>query len=84
MGDRKDVTADTVDENQIHSEEYILQCGQIHFTIWTNTFYNFDKYILQSREKAEKRCHVVEDRKDVTSDAVDEKKRATSCNQRKS
>ena len=53
MGDRKDVTADTVDENQIHSEEYILRCGQIHFTIWTNTFYNFDKYILQSREKAE-------------------------------
>ena len=25
----------------------LLQFGQIHFTIWTNTFYNLDKYFLQ-------------------------------------
>ena len=25
----------------------MLQLGQIHFTIWTNTFYNLDKCILQ-------------------------------------
>ena len=24
----------------------LLQFGQIHFMIWTNTFYNFDKYNL--------------------------------------
>ena len=27
-------------------DKYILQRGQIYFTIWTNTFYNLDKYIL--------------------------------------
>ena len=25
--------------------KYILQFGQIHFTIWTNTFHDLDKYI---------------------------------------
>ena len=25
-------------------DKYILQFGQIHFAIWTNTFSNFDKY----------------------------------------
>ena len=27
--------------------KYIWQCGQIHLTIWTNTFNNLDKYIWQ-------------------------------------
>ena len=29
-------------------DKYILQFGQIHFAIWTNTFCNLDKHILLS------------------------------------
>ena len=30
--------------------KYILQFGKIHLSIWTNTFVNLDKYILQSEQ----------------------------------
>ena len=34
----------------VNLDKYILQFGQIHFTIYTNTFYNWDKYSLQFRQ----------------------------------
>ena len=30
----------------LNLEKYVLRFGQIHFVIWTNTFYNSDKYIF--------------------------------------
>ena len=30
--------------------DFLLQLGQMHFEIWTNTFWNSDKYILKFRE----------------------------------
>ena len=43
MEEKRDVTAKT---NTFRDPDiYSLQYGKIHFTIWTNMFYNRDKYI---------------------------------------
>ena len=31
---------------QVNQFDNLIQFGQIHFVIWTNKFYNLDKYIL--------------------------------------
>jgi beta-phosphoglucomutase-like phosphatase (HAD superfamily) len=38
-------TFDNLDKYIFDLDKYIEQFEQIHFTVWTNTFTNLDKYI---------------------------------------